>query len=1250
MKKVSKSVLVQRQANLPRPVYKEDLPIIAMREEIMLAIEKNQVVIICGETGSGKTTQLPKICLEVGRGVAGMIGHTQPRRIAARTVASRIAAELNSPLGQAVGYKVRFTDKVSTDTYIKLMTDGILLAETQGDGLLQAYDTLIIDEAHERSLNIDFLLGYIQQLLSKRPDLKLIVTSATIDAQRFSKHFNNAPVIEVAGRTYPVEIRYRPISDERKEDNDLQQAIVNAVDEVSQIGSGDVLVFLPGEREIKETAETLRKHYANQQGVIAVDILPLFARLSVAQQQRIFEPSGRRRIVLATNVAETSLTVPGIHYVVDTGLVRINRYSYRNKVTQLQIEKVSQASANQRSGRCGRVASGVCIRLYGEEDYQVSTEFTDPEILRTSLAAVILTMKSLKIGDVEHFPFLEPPSPRMIADGYQLLTEIGAVDENKRLTSIGRQLAKFPIDPKIARMILAAKTENCLNEILLITAALSMQDPRDRPFEKQDAADKAHKRFQDERSDFMSYLKIWEFFEECVKNKESNRHLVAQCQDNFISHRRMREWREIHSQLKRLVREMGFKLNTIAASYDEIHRALLTGLLGNIGFKAESDRKENEYLGARGIKFAIFPGSVLKKGKTKWVVAAELVETTKLYARCVAKIDPSWLENIAGSLCKKHYFNPHWAQKPAQVIAFERVTLYGLTLIPKRHVHYGKINPQVSRELFIQSALVSGEYETNAPFFVHNRTLLDELESLEHKARRQDVLVDEQKIFEFYDAIIPATIVNGAGFEKWRKQAEKDNSQVLFLDRDYLMRHAANQVTEIQFPEHLVLDEENSLPLSYRFEPGHVLDGVTATLPLSILNQLKSTYFDYLVPGMIREKVTWYFKALPKQLRRHLVPLPDSVTQFLQTQPTGSLLDALVKFVLRKSAMPMTAEVWADKVLPPHLLMNLKVVDDAGQELAMHRDLVSLQAELGQMAQSIFPQFDSSERISIERDNIVRWDFGVLPETIEFVRRDKRLIGYPALSDESSCVAIRIFDTQAKADEMMRAGVRRLLLLELKDRIKKIERNLPGFRQPILQLSSLIDPNALKQDIVEAIADHVFIGDKSMPHDEHAYNQLKQHARIQLPLVTENLASMLQDIAGVYQMLAVELSASGKGKIQVCNDIKIQLKHLIYKGFLKATPWEKLQHFSRYLNGMLMRLDSYSKNPNRDKQHELEVAKLWEIYINHREKNRELCAHDQNLNEFRWQIEELRISLFAQKLKTPFPVSVKRLEKLWDGL
>ncbi|MBP6057718.1 MAG: ATP-dependent RNA helicase HrpA [Nitrosomonas sp.] len=1251
MKKLSPDIITRRLAHLPRPTYAEDLPVNLRREEIKQAIENHQVVIICGETGSGKTTQIPKICLELKRGVHGLIGHTQPRRIAARTVAGRIAVELNSPLGQAVGYKVRFTDKVSADSYIKLMTDGILLAETQGDPLLQAYDTLIIDEAHERSLNIDFLLGYLKQLLPKRPDLKVIVTSATIDAQRFSRHFNDAPVIEVSGRLYPVEIHYRsPLADEDDDsDGDLQRAIIHAVDELMALGSGDILVFLPGEREIRETAETLRKHsfhrfHSN------IEILPLFARLSVAEQERVFQPDGARRIVLATNVAETSLTVPGIHYVIDTGLARINRYSYRNKVEQLLVEKISQASANQRAGRCGRVADGVCIRLYSEQDYQGRAEFTDPEILRSSLAAVILRMKSLKIGDVESFSFLEPPSPRMIADGYQLLAELGAVDDSRNLTDIGWRLAKFPIDPKIARMILAAKQENCLHEILIIASALSLQDPRDRPFDQQAAADNAHRRFQDERSDFLAYLKLWDFFDDLLKHKKSGKKLMAQCREHFLSYRRLREWREIHGQLHVLMTELGFKPNETPASYDEIHRALLPGLLGNIGFKTE---KEGEYLGARGIKFAIFPGSVLKKGKVKWVVAAELVETSKLYARCAAKIEPQWLERIAGNLCKKHYFDPHWEKKQAQVMVYERVTLYGLAIVAKRPVHYGSINPKESREIFIRSALVAGEYVTQAPFFAHNQALIHEIEELEHKARRQDVLVDEQEIFAFYDAIIPANITNGAGFEKWRKQAEQQDARLLYLNRELLMRHAAGHINEVQFPETMTLPDGSVLPLTYRFDPGHALDGVTVCVPLPLLNRLDTRQLDYLVPGLIRDKVTWYLKALPKQIRRMLVPLPESVTAFLEQQASTlqpvSLQDALAQFILRKTTLSVAPETWNIQDMPIHLRMNIQIVDDAGQELAMSRDLSELQIQLGKAAQMTFVKRDAaSERIGIERDQITQWDFGDLPVAVTFKRNDQQLTGYPALIDQTDNVAIRLFDTPAGADNAMRLGVRRLLCLMLKEQLKQLEKNLPGLKQATMQLTTRINPGDLKQDMLNAIIDRALLANDPLPRSESEFVAQSQRAKSRLPEVATALAGLLQQIGSEYQILMGRLATFRVDRVK--HEVSNQLENLIYPSFLSQIAWQRLQQIPRYVKGMSLRLEKFSNNPGRDESNSLEVNALWQHYLQRLEKHRKIGLMDENLDEFRWQIEELRVSLFAQELKTPQPVSVKRLQKLWESV
>ncbi|HET7060788.1 MAG TPA: ATP-dependent RNA helicase HrpA [Nitrosospira sp.] len=1302
--------LEERLANLPHPVYSDDLPVVARREEIARAIGENQVVIVCGETGSGKTTQLPKICLELKRGAAGMIGHTQPRRIAARTVAARVASELNSPVGHAVGYKIRFSDKVSAQTYIKLMTDGILLAETQGDPSLQAYDTLIIDEAHERSLNIDFLLGYLKQLLPRRPDLKLIVTSATINARRFSEHFNAAPVIEISGRMYPVEVRYRAFDsvhssggadlardagqpearektggkpDERDE-GDIGQAILDAVDEAVREGPGDILVFLPGEREIREMAEALRKHAFGRPGrqmggggILGVDILPLFARQSYADQERVFKPGGSsvRRVVLATNVAETSLTVPGIRYVIDTGLARLNRYSYRNKVEQLRVEKISRASASQRAGRCGRVMSGICMRLYSEEDYLSRPEFTDPEILRSSLASVILRMKALRIGAMEDFPFLDPPLPRMIADGYQLLAELGAVDESNTLTKVGWRLAKFPIDPRIARMILAAKDENCLREVLVIAAALSIQDPRERPFERQEAADRAHQRFQDERSDFLAYLKLWEFYDELLKHKKSNRKLVTDCQIHFLSHRRMREWREVHGQLHALVLETGLRPNEIPASYEEIHRALLAGLLGNIGFKTEED---GEYLGARGIKFSIFPGSVLKKAKPKWVVAAELTETTRLYARVVAKIDPAWIEKIAGGLCKKQYFDPHWEKATAQVAAFERVTLYGLTIVPKRRVYYGAVNPREAREIFIRSALVAGEYATRAPFLEHNQNLVESIAELEHKARRPDVLVDEAVIFSFYDDIIPDRIANGAAFEKWRKQAERVNPCLLYLNRDDLMRHAANGVTEERFPDSVMVDGE-SVPLTYRFDPGHVLDGVTVTVPLPLLNKLESTRFDWLVPGLIREKVTWYLKALPKQIRRHVVPVPDFVTAFLEyreskpevVNKTIPLTKALAKFILFKTGITVPPDIWQDEKPPPHLLVNYKVVDDAGQELAMSRDLEQLRAQLGQAARLMFAGAVGQappERVPIERDDIKRWDFGDLPEKIAFSHGGKKLTGFPALVSGEGKVAIQLFDTAEAAQASMRGGVRQLLRFELGEQMKQLEKDLSGqsrsLSQAFLQLHMLIRPDALREDILNAIADRAFIGNDPLPRTEKEFAERRQRARTRLPAVTDAVIRTVSDVARDVQALLTRISGTagatrvGQPKSLVLPEAAARLKaelneelrKLIYPGFLEATPWEKLPHLPRYLKGMLLRLEKYPGNPERDQRHARAIAALWQQYEQRLEKHRKSGISDATLAEFRWQIEELRVSLFAQELKTPQPVSVKRLQKLWEGM
>lgn len=1227
--------------------YPPELPVVARREEICRTIRDHQVVIICGETGSGKTTQLPKMCLELGLGQTRLIGHTQPRRIAARTVAARIASELNSPLGTLVGYKVRFSDQTSPQTRIKLMTDGILLAETQQDPLLQAYDAIIIDEAHERSLNIDFLLGYLRELLPQRPDLKVIITSATIDAQRFATHFHQAPVIEVSGRLYPVETVYRPFNLIPEDKRDLPEAIRDAVDEAFGMGEGSILVFLPGEREIRETAECLRKHhFASPSSKHGIEILPLFSRLSHHEQSRIFSTDGTRRVVLATNVAETSLTVPGIRYVIDSGLARLNRYSYRNKVEQLLVEKISQASANQRAGRCGRVMNGTCFRLYSAEDFAARPAFTDPEILRSSLAGVILRMQSLKIGDVESFPFIQLPAPRMIADGYQLLTELGAIDQDRRLTPIGQQLAKLPVDPKIGRMIIAARQENCLREMLIITAALSVRDPRERPFEHQEAADLAHLPFRDERSDFMGLLKLWDFFDELLKHKKSKNKLIDQCQTSFISYRRMREWREIHGQLATFLREMGWRENQIAAGYDEIHRALLAGLLGNIGFKSETN---SEYLGARGIKFTIFPGSVLRKNKAKWIAAAELTETTRLYARCVATIDPSWLEKIAGRLCKKHHFDPHWEKKRAQVMVFERVTLYGLTVVAQRRVAYGSIDPVHAREIFIHEAMVAGEYDGYAPFLQHNQQLIEEIKGLESKARRQDILVDEAQIFDFYAQRIPVGVYSGKLFDKWYKQAEKDQPGLLQLNRQVLMRAAVDAETEVQFPESLKIGSQ-ILPLHYRFDPGHSLDGMTVSLPLALLNKFSADQFDWLVPGMIREKVTWYVKMLPKAIRRHLIPVPDFVTRFLlaNDKPSGHapLTTCLAGFIRKETSFEIPLDSWDGLPLPIHLQMNFSVVDETGKELAADRDLLILQARFGEAAQQVFTQSVRAKDNHIEREGITEWDFESLPATVSFKRTNVQITAYPALVDQQQSVAIRLFDTEETARIHMQAGVLRLLKLALKDRIKALEKQLLTRQQTlILQLGNLVPKEALRQDILDALLTHALLGEDPLPATREAYFAQVARAKSRLGTTSNEWMALLDAIATNYQILKKYL-ADVDAKMQ--ESLLAQLHQLIYPGFLCKTSWRYLQHFPRYLKAVVMRIEKYRKNPARDQEYEAVISALWQQYNQYLQKHQQAGIHDPNLEIFRWQIEELRVSLFAQELKTPEPVSVKRLQKLWE--
>ncbi|KKC15152.1 ATP-dependent RNA helicase HrpA [Burkholderia pseudomallei] len=1307
----------------PNPVppitFAESLPVSGKRDEIARAIAAHPVVIVCGETGSGKTTQLPKICLALGRGLgaggAGLIGHTQPRRLAASSTGRRIAEELGTPFGEVVGYKVRFTDNLAPGASVKLMTDGILLAETQTDPLLKAYDTLIIDEAHERSLNIDFLLGYLRQILPRRPDLKLIVTSATIDAERFARHFGSderpAPVIEVSGRLYPVEVRYRPIADDRpaavrhaegassgrdraksarEAERDLMDGIVDAVDELCREGPGDVLVFLPGEREIRDAAEALRKHHPPH-----TEILPLFARLSAAEQERVFKASNARRIVLATNVAETSLTVPGIRYVVDTGLARVKRYSYRNKVEQLQIEPISQAAANQRAGRCGRVADGVCIRLYEESDFAGRARFTDPEILRSSLASVILRMKSLHLSAIESFPFIEPPPGRAIADGYQLLNELGAVDDENALTPLGRELARLPLDPRVGRMILAARDQQALREVLVIASALSVQDPRERPVDAQEQADQAHRRFADERSEFLQWLRIWAWFEEAVAHKKSNRQLVDACRQHFLSHLRLREWRDVHSQLLTVVREHGWRLNEADATFEQIHLSLLTGLLGNIGFKAED---EPHYLGARGIKFHLWPGSALVKKAGRWVMAAELVETSRLYARCIAKIEPEWIERIGAHLLKKSLSEPHWEKRPAQVAAFERATLYGLTIYHRRRVAFGRQDPARARELFIRGALVDGEFDTKLAFFAHNRKLLADIEQLEHKSRRQDVLVDDELIHAFYDQAIPAGIHTGAAFERWyRDEVSKsgqpeDKLRLLYLSRDDLMRHEAAGVTTELFPKRVTMAGVE-MALAYHFEPGSPRDGVTLAVPLFALNQVDARRAEWLVPGMLKEKAHLLLKSLPQKLRRHCVPLPEYAAGFVERAGrerfgAGGLVDALIADVREQTQVATKTSDFKLETLPAHLFMNFKVIDEHGRQLAMGRNLAQLRAELGAQAQQHFQKIAAAATLAPAGEpaaaaagasgararrvplgappraaepaaqagaaagatalyeNLTTWNFGKLPELLEIRRRGETLFGYPALVDRGTHCDVEVFDSPDEAARIHRAGLRRLFALQLKEPIKYLEKNLPGLREMAMQYMSLGTQDELRDQLIATALDRACL-QEPLPADDASFHARRDEGRSRLNLLAQEIARLVGQILAEYAGLAKKL-AQAKPFPAAHADMQGQLAALVGKRFVVDTPYAQLAHFPRYLKGIALRIDKLKADPARDARQAAELQPLAQHY--QRSVAQRGGVADARLAEFRWLLEELRISLFAQELRTPMPVSVKRLYKVWESM
>ena len=1284
----------------PTIEFPEDLPVSARRDDIMSAIQAHQVVIVCGETGSGKTTQLPKMALALGRGNwkklgsdtdlskpkrRQIIGHTQPRRIAATSVAKRIAEELKTPLGEVVGYKVRFQDKLSRDASVKLMTDGILLAETQTDPLLQAYDTLIIDEAHERSLNIDFLLGYLRQLLPRRPDLKIIITSATIDADRFAQHFASstgpAPVLMVSGRTYPVEMRYRPFEESR--DYDVCNAIADAVDELWRgAPRGDILVFLPGEREIREAAEHISGHLSHNAYTRHVDVLPLFARLTQAEQERVFETGGAPRIVLATNVAETSLTVPGIRFVIDAGLARVKRYSYRSKVEQLLVEPISQSAANQRAGRCGRVADGVCIRLYDEKDFNGRPRFTEPEILRSSLAGVILRMMSLRLGEVAEFPFLEAPRPKAIADGFQLLNEIGAVTDDHTLTEVGKSLAKLPLDPRVARMILAAREQQALREVLIIASALSVQDVRDRPLQAQTQADQAHAKFKDEKSEFSGYLRLWEWLEASRGGsgetaRLSNRQHENLLRQNFINIRRWREWRDVHSQLLTVVNEQRWAMNDKPASYEQLHVALLSGLLGNIGCKQD---EEDVYLGARGIKFYRHPGVHLKKKPGKWLVSAELVETTRLFGRGLAQIEPLWLERVGAHLLKKQLLDPHWEPRQGEVVAYERATLYGLVVYSGRKVPFAKADPLLARQIFIQQALVEAQWQTSLGFMAANKKLISQVMDLEHKSRRQDVLVDDAMIHAFYEQNLPADIANCKTLERWykdetqRRHAAGERSEPLVMTRESLMRHEAVGITAQAFPKMLRLGGVDCAA-EYLHAPGDPKDGVTVTVPLFVLNQVSEERAEWLVPGMLKDKIQALLKSLPQRPRSRFVPLPENAVRLANelTAPevfgTGGLTEVLLKKARDETSLDIKRTDFKLDMLSAHFFMNFKVVDEHGRQLGQGRNLGALKAELGSKARGAFQALaglklattaEKLEPAKLEKSvsdpnfsdpnflnqKYTTWSFGELPELMEISKGGQSLIGFPALVDMGDAVSVEVFDEPDVAAAKNRAGLSRLFALQIKDALKYLEKNIPDLQKMAVAFMPLGSADELKAQIIDVALDRAFLLDP-LPNDEASFKRRTEEGRGRLTLIAHEVARLASGVLSEFALAQRKIKDT-KNAPDATADCTQQLQRLLPKNFLTTTPWPQLQHAARYLKAISLRLEKYRADPARDALRLAELKpleqKYWRLVAERKGQT------DARMLEFRWLLEELRVSFFAQELRTPQPVSVKRLEKAWAQL
>ena len=1227
------------------------LPISERREEIVEAIKNNQVVILAGETGSGKTTQLPKLCIEAGRGVFGTIGHTQPRRLAARAVASRIAEEMKVTLGNEVGYQVRFSDKTTDNTLVKLMTDGILLAETQHDRFLNQYDTIIIDEAHERSLNIDFLLGYLKQILPKRPDLKVIVTSATIDLEKFSRHFNDAPIIEVSGRTFPVEVIYRPaVDDDSSDDLDLSAQVVAALDEIqyfelqkrksgTALPPQDVLVFLSGEREIRELSNDLKKLELRD-----TEILPLYARLSAKDQARIFQSHRGRRLILATNVAETSLTVPGIGYVIDPGFARISRYSYRTKVQRLPIEAVSQASANQRKGRCGRIAEGICIRLYSEADFLSRSEFTDAEIQRTNLASVILQMLNLRLGDIEDFPFIDAPDPRLIRDGFRLLEELDAITKAGQMSDIGRQMSRIPVDPRLGRMLVAAAVEGCLAEMQIIASVLSLQDPRERPAAKRQAADQAHQIYRDSASDFIGFINLWNHINE-KRDELSSNQFRRYCRKQFLSWTRINEWRELHRQIHLICKELKYKENSSAAGYDAIHRSILHGYISNIGTLDE----ENQYLGTRNRRFLPFPTSALFKKKAKWVVATELIETSRLYADTVAKIEPEWIEPIAGQRVKRNYSEPHWEKKRGQVVAFEQVTLYGLVIVAKRKVNFGPQDIETSRSIFIESALVEHQFSSKASFIEHNQKLIDQLEGLEDKSRTRDILVEPEVQFEFYDERIPAEIYDQRGFEKWQKSIHKEQPKLLFMEQETLLKTDATEVDRDQFPDRYEFDNL-SLPLSYCFDPGDPMDGVTIKIPVASLRQLPEYQLQWLVPGILREKCIALVKNLPKPIRKNFVPVPDYVDAVLETmwpvnEPLTRVLGDKLK---RKTGVTINKNDWNLDQLDKHLKMNFQVYGVEGELLFEGRNFQEL---LIKAADQPAGESQSASTVShkVTQSGLKKWQFGQLPQLVEEDQEFGMVRAYPALVDQGESVDIQLFETPAEARQSQRKGVVRMIYLAIPQQIKYIKKLIKPDSSKILHYASFSNPEQLQEQLVDAVLQETFLAGHALPYEQSEFEKLIEQGKSELVSHTEKLMKLVTDIAPLYQQTTALLTKKRGGpqakSWQICfDDIEMQLALLMFDGFVIETPVQWLKRYPVYLKAIQQRLEKLPSQVAKDQQ----ISKLMMSYHKKRiELEKEFLSVENRiaLDHYRWMLEEFRVSQFAQTLGTAFPISEKRLDK-----